>query len=150
MPLANVRTAAQIVGERLGFDRFEALVYGTFAGLALVLACAGIYGVMAFIVSQRTREVGVRIALGAERWAIMRLVLGEGLVLAGAGLLVGLGCAWWVGRVVAAALYAAKVAGEAGTAVVVGAVLLGCGALACAIPARRAAGVDPMVALRDE
>ena len=150
MPMANVMTADRIVRERLGFDRFEAVLYGAFAALALLLAVAGIYSVMACIVSQRTREAGLRIALGAGRSGIVRLVLREGMTLAFTGLVLGLGCAWSAGRLMEARLYGAGAAQDPATVAAAAAVLLGGGAVACLIPANRAARVDPMTALRDE
>jgi putative ABC transport system permease protein len=149
LPLAQVRTMEQIVVESHSYERFETALYGGFAGLALLLAAVGIYGVMAFAVAQRTHEIGLRIALGARRDAVFGLILKEGGVLALAGSLVGLVGACLVGRMMRGMLYGVGTIDFAafGTVVVV---LLASAILACYLPARRAANVDPMVALRYE
>ncbi|HWD99024.1 MAG TPA: FtsX-like permease family protein, partial [Bryobacteraceae bacterium] len=149
LPMANVATVEEVVRQRLRFDRFEATVYGAFAALALLLAVVGIHGVMAFIVAQQTRDIGVRIALGAEPKEIWRAVLKEGMGLAAAGLALGAGFAWYGGRVLQSTLYGANRL-DRGTLVLTAGVLLAAAALACSIPARRAAAVDPIIALRSE
>jgi putative ABC transport system permease protein len=149
LPMANVATVEEVVHERLGFDRFEATLYGSFAALALLLAVVGIHGVMAFIVAQQTRDIGVRMALGAEPSGIWRAVLKEGMGLAATGLALGAGFAWYGGRVLQSTLYGAHRL-DGGTLVLMAGVLLAAAALACSIPARRAAAVDPIIALRSE
>jgi putative ABC transport system permease protein len=149
LPLAEVRTMEQIVVESHSYERFETVLYGGFAGLALLLATVGIYGVMAFAVAQRTHEIGLRMALGAGRDAVFGLILKEGGVLALAGSIVGLVGACLVGRTMRGTLYGVgTIDGTAFGMVVV--VLLASAILACYLPARRAANVDPMVALRYE
>jgi predicted permease len=149
LPMANVATVEEVLHERLGFDRFEVTLYGAFAALALLLAVVGIHGVMAFIVAQQRRDIGVRMALGAEPSGIWRAVLKEGMGLAAAGLALGAGFAWYGGRVLHSTLYGAHRL-DAGTLVLMAGVLLAAAALACSIPARRAAAVDPIIALRSE
>ncbi len=149
LPLAGVKTMEQVAGESLAFDRFGMVVYGSFAVLALVLAAVGIYGVMAFAVSQRTHEIGVRMALGASRVQVFSLFLREGAMLALIGSAFGLAGAYLVGRAMQATLYevgALDAVAFSGVAVV----LLVAALLACFFPARRAAKVDPMIALRYE
>jgi predicted permease len=149
LPLAQVRTMEQIVIESHSYERFETVLYGGFAGLALLLAAVGIYGVMAFAVAQRTHEIGLRLALGAGRDAVFSLILKEGAVLALAGSLLGLVGACLVGRTMRGMLYGVGTIDLAAFATVI-AVLLASAMLACYLPARRAASVDPMVALRYE
>jgi putative ABC transport system permease protein len=149
LPMANVQTMDQVMWEKLAFDRFEAAVYGTFAGLALALATVGIYGVMAFVVNQRTREMGLRVALGATRSNIVRMVMGQGLSIAASGLVLGIGLAWFSGKLMQSALYGQSSASFV-TLAAVGVTLLGTALLACYVPALRAAAVEPTVALRNE
>jgi putative ABC transport system permease protein len=139
----------QIVSESLGSDRFKAILYGTFASLALLLAAIGIYGVMAFGVAQRTHEIGLRMALGAGREKVAFLILKEGMALALAGLVLGLIGALFVGRMMKTMLYGVGTV-DATAFAGVALVLLISAMLASYIPARRAAKVDPMVALRYE
>jgi putative ABC transport system permease protein len=149
LPIADVRTMDQIVSESLGSDRFKAILYATFAGLALLLAAIGIYGVMAFAVAQRTHEIGLRMALGAGRESVVFLILKEGMVLALAGLALGLIGACLVGRTMSGMLYGVAtidITAFGGVAIV----LMASAVLACYVPARRAASVDPTVALRYE
>jgi ABC-type antimicrobial peptide transport system permease subunit len=149
LPMAGVATMDQMVHERLGSDRFEAVLYGTFAVLALVLAVAGIHGVMAFTIAQQRREIGLRIALGASPSVIRWAVLKQGVGLAAAGLVMGAGFAWYGGRLMQATLYGTRQL-DAGTLAIMAGVLLAAAALGCGIPAMRAAAVEPIVALRNE
>jgi len=149
LPLDQVKTMDQLVHESLASDRFSTVLFASFAGLALLLAAIGIYGVMSFAVAQRTHEIGLRIALGAGPRQVLRLVIGEGMLLALIGLGVGLGGTYFVGRVMKTVLYQVN-AVDPGAIGAVTAVLLLSALLACYIPARRATQVDPMVALRDE
>jgi len=149
LPLDQVKTMDQIVDESLSGDRFGTVLFGSFAAVALLLAAIGIYGVMSFAVAQRTHEIGLRIALGASPAQVLRLVLREGILLALGGLLLGLGGAYFVGRLMKSLLYQVNPMDPTAVSAVT-AVLLLCALLACYIPARRATQVDPMVALRDE
>ena len=149
LPLDQVKTMDQIVDESLSGDRFGTVLFGSFAAVALLLAAIGIYGVMSFTVAQRTHEIGLRIALGASPARVLRLVLREGILLALGGLLLGLGGAYFVGRLMKSLLYQVNAMDPTAVSAVT-AVLLLSALLACYIPARRATQVDPMVALRDE
>jgi len=120
-----------------------------FSGLALLLAAVGIYGVLSYLVTQRTREIGIRMSLGASRGRVLSLVLREGMRLAGIGFILGLIAALAAGRLISSLLHQVRPSDPAIivlTALCLGAVAL----LACYLPARRAAQVDPMVALRHE
>jgi putative ABC transport system permease protein len=149
LPLANVKTLDQVFDDSLSGDRFPMALYGGFAAVALALAAVGIYGVMAFAVAQRTREIGIRIALGAARNQVLSLVLKDGLRLALIGLALGIVSACFVGRAMRSVLYGVGVI-DINALCVVATILLIAAILACYIPARRAAKVDPMAALRYE
>jgi len=149
LPLANVKTMDQIVDDQLAGDRFSTVLYGGFAGLALLLAAVGIYGVMAFAVAQRTHEIGLRLALGAGRSQVMRMVLNEGALLALVGLGVGSIGAYLVGRVLKNLLYEVA-AMDFAIISCVALTLLIAALVASYVPAWRAAKVDPMIALRYE
>jgi ABC-type antimicrobial peptide transport system permease subunit len=149
LPLDQVKTMDQLVHESLASDRFSTVLFASFAGLALLLAAIGIYGVMSFAVAQRTHEIGLRIALGASPRQVLRLVIGEGMLLALIGLGVGLAGTYFVGHVMKTVLYQVNAIDPAAISAVTGVLLLSA-LLACYIPARRATQVDPMVALRDE
>jgi putative ABC transport system permease protein len=149
LPLADVRTMEQIVGERLAPDRLNIALYSGLAGLALVLAALGIYAVMAFAVAQRTREIGLRMALGAGQRQVRLQILREGLTLAASGLTFGLFGAYGLGRAMQSTLYGTS-ALSLPVLFAVAAVLLAAAMAACYVPARRASIVDPMIALRQE
>jgi putative ABC transport system permease protein len=149
LPLAGVKTIDEIVSESLAIDRFSMVLFTSFGLLGLALAGVGIYGVMAFGVAQRTQEFGVRMALGAQRSQVVRMVLKEGTIVAVIGALIGLGGAYLVGRAMQSTLYgvsAMDVYAVGGTALL----LLAVAYLACLVPAIRASRVEPIVALRDE
>ena len=149
LPLAGVKTAYEIVDEALAIDRFSVVLFTSFGALGLVLAVVGIYGVMSFTVAQRTQEFGVRMALGAQRSRVLRLVLKEGAILAVVGVTIGLGGAYLVGRVMQSTLYGVDAMDTHAFAAVAG-VLLIAALVACLLPAWRASKVDPIVALRYE
>jgi len=147
--LASLKPMDEVKEKLLVGDRFTLLLYGSFALLALVLAAVGIYGLMAFTVSQRTQEIGLRIALGASRNNVTSLIVGEGSILALVGLGLGIGGAVLVGRTMQSTLYGVQALDVFVIASVTG-VLLATALLASYLPARRAAGIDPMQALRNQ
>ncbi len=129
--------------------RFRSLLLGIFAGLAVLLAMAGVYGVMAYMVAQRAGEIGLRMALGADRARIGRLVLTGGARLCAVGLLCGFACAWPAVRLLESMLF--DVSGtDPGTWAAMGAAVILATLAACAVPALRAARLDPLDALRQE
>ena len=151
-PVYDVHTMQQIVSESMSSQRFPMILLGTFAGLALLLASIGIYGVISYSVGQRIHEIGIRLALGAEGRDVFRMVVGHGLRLAFAGLAIGTAVALILARVLPSfshLLYGVG-ASDPTTFVTISAVLTAVAVLACYIPARRATRVDPMVALRYE
>jgi putative ABC transport system permease protein len=147
--LGNARTLDQLLAAPLARPRFSATLLGLFAGIALVLAAVGIYGVMATFVRQRTRDIGVRMALGARAGDVVRLVLRQGLGMAGAGAAIGLLAALLGTRALASILFEVRPTDPA-TLLGVAGLLLAVALLASYLPARRAARVDPIVALRAE
>jgi predicted permease len=149
LPMADVKTMEQIVGESIAGDRFNTVLFGSFALVALLLATVGIYGVMSFVVAQRTHEIGLRMALGADRGRVVGHVLREGMTTALVGTGVGTAGAYAVGRVMQGMLYGVGSI-DPTTFMVVSLALLGAALVACLVPARRAASVDPMIALRQE
>ena len=148
-PVIRVMTLEQIRNEWLASPRLTAILITLFAGLALVITLAGISGVMALTVSQRTREIGVRIALGAQRSNVLGLVLREGLQVLAFGLLLGLVGALSATRIMRSLLYSTS-ATDALSFIATSFTLIAVALVACYIPARRATRVDPMVALRYE
>jgi len=149
LPLGTPRTMDQIMDQSLSPQRFTAGLFAGFAAIALLLAAVGIYGVMSFAVAQRTHEIGLRMALGADQGCVLALILKEGMILAGVGLALGLFGAYGVGKVMHGLLYHVAVFDFAAFGAVAAALLLA-GLLACFIPAHRATLVDPMQALRQE
>ncbi|MGB6900918.1 MAG: ABC transporter permease, partial [Candidatus Acidiferrum sp.] len=148
----NIHTMQQFVSESMSSQRSPLILLGTFAGLALLLASIGIYGVISYSVTQRVHEIGIRLALGAERRDVFRMVVGHGLRLALAGLAIGTAVALILTRVLPSfshLLYGVG-ASDPTTFVTISVVLTAVAVLACYIPARRATHVDPMVALRYE
>jgi putative ABC transport system permease protein len=148
-PVANVRTTGELLDRTLTEAKFNLLLLGLFAVVGLALAAIGVYGVMSYAVTQRTREIGVRIALGAQPRSVLRLVIGQGMALVSAGLAIGVAAAWALTRLMTTMLFETRATDPATFASI--ALLLAAVALAaCWIPARRAAKVDPMIALRCE
>ena len=151
-PIFNVETMQQIVSESMSSQRFPMILLGAFAALALVLASVGIYGVISYSVAQRIHEIGIRMALGAHKRDVFRMVVGQGLALALAGLAIGVVAALILTRVLSSfslLLYGVG-ASDPVTFVTVSVMLLFVAVVACYIPTRRAMRVDPMVALRYE
>jgi len=139
----------EVVARSIAGQRFSLILLGVFAGLALLLASIGIYGVLSYLVGQRTREIGVRMALGAQRLHVLRMVLHDGIRMTLAGAAIGIVAAFGLTRLMASMLFGVKPTDPV-TFAVVAVGLCGIALLACYLPARRAMGVDPMVALRYE
>jgi putative ABC transport system permease protein len=146
---ADIYSMAQVVSKSTARQNFNMLLLGIFAAVALVLAAVGIYGVMAFTVEQRTAEIGIRMALGAQQSQMLGLIMRHGLVLAGIGVATGAAAAFGLTRLLARLLFGVT-ASDPATFAGVSAALAAVALLACFIPARRAARVDPMVALRGD
>jgi putative ABC transport system permease protein len=148
-PFYSVTTMDRLVSDSLKARRFNLALLGVFAGLALILALTGVYGVMSFVTRQRTHEIGVRVALGARAKDIARLVLGHGFKLAMIGTVIGSIAAFALTRLMTALLFGVTASDPATFAVVV-VLLPAIAMLACYLPARRAMKIDPLVALRYE
>jgi len=149
LPVTRVATMQQQIEASVAPNRFSTVVLTAFAAAALLLAAIGLYGVLAFAITQRTREIGVRMALGASRTSVLKLVVGQGMRLVIIGLVVGLALALGLTRVMTSLLYRTQPY-DAWTFVLTALVLSTVAALACYLPARRAADVEPMKALRAE
>jgi predicted permease len=149
LPMADVKSMDQMLNDSMGGDRFGAVLFGTFAGVALILAAFGIYGVMSFAVAQRTHEIGLRMALGAAPSQVLGLILREGMTLGAIGLGIGFLGAWGVGRLMTGLVYGTG-SFDLPAFSAVAAVLMLSALLACYVPARRATQVDPMAALRQD
>jgi putative ABC transport system permease protein len=148
-PLSRITTMDAVLSESIAPRRFNVLLLGSFAALACVLAAVGLYGVIAFLVAQRTREIGLRMALGAEATQIVLAVLRQGLLVAAAGVAVGITAALALSRIVEGMLFEVT-AHDPIVFVAVPLLLLTVAALAIVVPARRASRVDPATALRAE
>jgi putative ABC transport system permease protein len=149
LPVYGVETLEQALADSIAPRRFQLLLLGAFALTALALALIGIYGVMTYAVAQRTQEIGVRMALGAGRGEVVRMVVGQGMLTAGAGMAAGIAAAFGLTRLIRGLLYEVPPADPwtfAAVAAALGAAVLA----ACWLPARRAAAVDPAIALRYE
>ena len=149
VPVYRVKTITEQIESALSPDRLMTLLLAIFGGVALLLASVGIYGVVSYAVSQRTREIGIRMALGATKTNVLRLVLREGMAMAVAGVIVGLAAALALTRLISSLLFGVTATDVATFAVITGALLL-IALVACYIPASRATKVDPLVALRYE
>jgi len=148
-PVSNVRTLDQVFSAAISQERFQALMLGLFAALALLLACVGLYGVISYAVVLRTHEIGVRMALGAQPVDVLRLVIRQGMTLTLAGLIVGIVAGTFVTRVLTDMLFGVTPRDPL-TFAGVPVLLLLVALLACYIPARRATRIDPLSALRAE
>ena len=149
LPVNEVITLEGILARESSTRRFNAILFSVFAALALVLAATGVYGVLSYSVSQRTHEVGIRMALGAGTRDVLRLFMGQGIRLVLLGLVIGLGGAFALTRLMSSLLFGVSTTDTA-TFVVVAVMLVVVGVLACYLPARRATRVDPLIALRYE
>ncbi len=149
VPVVGLQTLEDAISVSLLFPRIGATLFGLFGALGLLLAGVGLYGVIAYTASQRTHEIGIRMALGAARWDVLKMVLGQGLTLTSIGLVLGLAGAFAVTGMISVLLYGISPTDPL-TFAAISALLLAVAMLACYIPARRAARVDPMVALRHE
>jgi putative ABC transport system permease protein len=149
LPIANVRTMETVVGATLSSPRFTGFLLATFASVALVLSAIGIYGVLSYVVSRRTREIGIRVAIGAGRGQVLRMVLGSGVGLALAGIGLGLAAAFVVTRFMTSLLHGVS-ATDPLTFTVVACVLTTVAIVASIVPAWRATRVDPVIALKTE
>jgi predicted permease len=149
VPVAAIRTMEEILDTEVSNRRLQTWLLGVFAGLALLLASLGVYGVLSYSVGRRTREIGLRLALGARPSDVLRSVLARGMLLAGLGVTIGLAAAFALTRLMSSLLYGVG-ATDPATFAGVSAVLLAVALVACSVPARRAARTDPMASLRHE
>jgi putative ABC transport system permease protein len=149
LPISSLASMDDIVSSSMWQPRFSMLLLGAFAGVALVLAAVGIYGVISYSVGQRTHEIGIRMALGAQPRDVLGLVVRQGAVLATAGLLIGLAGALAITRLLASLLYGVKTTDPL-TFFAVSLLLAGVALFASYVPARRASKIDPILALRHD
>ncbi len=149
VPVTGLRTLEEATSVSLLFPRMGAALFGLFGVLGALLAAVGLYGVIAYSAGQRTHEIGIRMALGAQRWDVLKLILGQGLTLTGIGLVLGLVAAFSATSLISVLLYGISPTDPL-TFAGISLLLLAVATLACWIPARRAARVDPMIALRYE
>jgi putative ABC transport system permease protein len=148
-PVGSIETLDHVIASSLKSRRFDAILLALFGAIALLIATVGVYGVISYSVAQRTNEIGIRMALGATRGRVMGMVLGQGLRLALAGVVVGLAASFWLTQLLRELLFGVKPTDPA-TFIGVSVVILGVALAACWIPARRATRVDPIIALRYE
>src|SRR5204863_2838720 len=149
LPLFEVRTMEQVLDEDTSQRRFESFVMSVFAGLALVLASIGLFGVLAFLVNQRTQEIGIRMALGAQTNDVLRMVLGEGFRMVALGVIIGVAGGIALSRYLSSLFFGVNAANPA-TYLEVALLMIVIALVACLLPAWRAVRVNPMVALRYE
>jgi putative ABC transport system permease protein len=145
--VSDISSMEEVVSESVARQRFSMLLLGVFAGLALLLAAVGIYGVMSYSVAQRTHEIGIRIALGAQRSDVLKMTVGEGLRLVSTGVVIGLGTALILTRVMSSLLFGVST-NDPITFITISLILVSVAVLASYVPALRATRVDPMFALR--
>src|SRR5205809_5487564 len=148
-PISNVMTMNENLGGVLVTERFGAILMSVLAASGLLLAALGLYGVMAYSVSQRTAEIGLRVALGAQRPHVLKLILGQGAKLTLLGVAIGLAAAWGLTPLLVSLLFEVN-ASDPVTFVSISLLLISVGLIACFLPTRRALSVDPMIALRAE
>jgi putative ABC transport system permease protein len=149
LPVATVRTMEDWVANNAAQPRFNSVLFAAFAAVALLIAAIGIYGVLSYSVNQRTREIGVRMALGASRAEVLRLIVGEGMRMGAAGIAIGLAGAFALSRALSSLLFNVQ-ARDPLTFAAVALTLLAIAFAACYLPARRATAIEPVIALRDE
>ena len=149
LPVFEVRTMEQILDEDISQRRFQSFVMSVFAGLALMLAAIGLFGVLASLVGQRTQEIGIRMALGAQSKDVLRMVLGEGMQMVLLGVFIGVGAGIGLSRYLASLFFGVSPASPA-TYLQVALIMISIALVACLLPAWRAIRVNPMVALRYE
>ncbi|HSE37202.1 MAG TPA: FtsX-like permease family protein, partial [Blastocatellia bacterium] len=148
-PITRIRPMTQVVEESMASSRFNMILMTIFAAVALLMASIGLYGVISYSVSQRTHEIGIRMALGASRPSVLSLVLRNGMTLALIGVGLGVGAALGLTRLMASLLYGVSPTHPL-TFIVISLLLTGVALVACFVPAHRATRVDPMIALRYE
>jgi ABC-type antimicrobial peptide transport system permease subunit len=149
LPITNVSTQTDQIAQRMANERLFATAYSLFGGLAVLLACIGLFGLMSYNVARRTNEIGIRMALGAQRVDVARMVIGESLLLVGIGIALGLAAALAAGHLVTTVLFGLAPT-DAVTIAAAIALMIVVASLAGYVPARRASRVDPLVALRYE
>jgi putative ABC transport system permease protein len=149
LPAAAIAPLAAVIDDSIAQRRFSMLLLAVFAAVALFLAAVGLYGVVAYAVSQRTQEIGLRMAIGAQRSDVLRMVLGDGMKLAAVGVVFGLGAAMSLARYTESMLFGVTPL-DAVSFAATAAIMLGMSALACYVPARRASAIDPLTALRTQ
>jgi putative ABC transport system permease protein len=149
VPIVRLRDMEGVFAESIRRPRLLAQLVGAFAGLALLLAAIGTYGVLSYMVAERRREIGIRMALGADRSSVLAQVMKQGLLLTAIGVIAGLAGAFGLNRLIASLLFGVQPTDGNTLAVVLGTITL-VATIACGLPAWRAARLDPNVALRDE
>jgi len=148
-PISDVRTMDERIGRSLSSRRFSMVLLALFAGLALTLAAVGIYGIVAYSVTERTHEIGVRVALGAQRRDVMAMVVGQGMAMTVAGTAIGVAASAALARLMSSLLFGVSAADPV-TFVAIPLLLIAVALAACYVPARRATRVDPLQTLRSE